>query len=70
MLYQVLVSVPKLRDFCIEPDISPQLKKGPIGAAVQELIQNVYGALFAKVSLCPSRQWLRITEAYASHEYL
>lgn len=41
---QALVSVPKLRDFCLEPAGSHQLRKGPIGSALQELVQTVYGA--------------------------
>ena len=40
---QALVSVPKLRDFCLEPAGPHQLKKGPIGSALQELVQTVYG---------------------------
>lgn len=41
---QVLVSVPALRDFCTQPQRRPQIRKGPIGAALQELVQTVYGA--------------------------
>ena len=40
---QALVSVPKLRDFCLEPAGSHRLRKGPIGSALQELVQTVYG---------------------------
>ena len=41
---QALVSVPQLREFCLAPAGSLQLKKGPIGSALQELVKTVYGA--------------------------
>ena len=41
---QVLVSVPQLRDCCLQPMDTHPVKKGPIGAALQELVQSVYGA--------------------------
>ncbi|KAK9916670.1 hypothetical protein WJX75_005528 [Coccomyxa subellipsoidea] len=40
---QALVSVPALRDFYTKPQKGPQLQKGPIGAALQEVVQTVYG---------------------------
>lgn len=42
-MWQVLVAVPALRDFCILPQPGEQLKKGPIGRALEELVQTVYG---------------------------
>ena len=60
---QVLVSVPQLRDCCLQPMDSHPVKKGPIGAALQELVQSVYGArmrLLLHHRACvkqPSPQW-------------
>ena len=45
---QALVSVPMLRDFCLEPAGPHHLKRGPIGSALQELVQTVYGACIAR----------------------
>ena len=42
---QVLVSVPMLRDFCLEMSSSHHLRLGPIGLALRELVQTVYGEL-------------------------
>ena len=42
-MVQVLVSVPQLRDCCLQPMDPHPVKKGPIGAALQELVQSVYG---------------------------
>ena len=42
---QVLLAVPALRDFYILPHAGQQLRKGPIGSALQELVQTTYGVL-------------------------
>ncbi len=53
---QVLVSVPALKDFCTQPHSGPQLQKGPIGGALQELVQTVYGAQCSlPISACSIR---------------
>ena len=44
-LLQVLFSVPMLRDFCLELSSSHHLRLGPIGLALRELVQTVYGEL-------------------------
>lgn len=44
-LLQVLVSVPMLKDFCLELSSSHHLRLGPIGLALRELVQTVYGEL-------------------------
>jgi hypothetical protein len=43
-LMQVLLAVPALRDFYTLPSCGQQLRKGPIGSALQELVQTAYGA--------------------------
>ena len=37
------MAVPALRDFCTLPQPGEQLKKGPIGRALEELVQTVNG---------------------------
>ena len=58
-LLQVLVSVPMLRDFCLELSSSHHLRLGPIGLALRELVQTVYGELAGG---CLSHRQLTITE--------
>ena len=55
---QVLVSVPVLRDFCLELSSSHQLRLDPIGSALQELVQTVYGELAGG---CLSHRQLSLT---------
>ena len=47
---QALVSVPALRNFYTQPQPQKgrQLEKGSIGAALQEVVQTVYGALHSE----------------------
>jgi hypothetical protein len=45
---QALCSIPALRDAYVQPTNGAQLKKGPIGSAMEELIQTIYGAIDAE----------------------
>ena len=40
---QVLLAVPALRDFYLLPPAGQQLRKGPIGSALQDLTLTAYG---------------------------
>ena len=58
-VWQVLVAVPTLRDFCTLPQPGEQLKKGPIGRALEELVQTVNGGQHAPLQ--PACNWPSVT---------